>query len=156
MRTGTEKSRHPPLLRGPGSGELLTMKHRTSPRRQLWSIGFLLCLSFSAAAGAESFPDIIARTLGGATVQLPNDLEGRVNVLVIGFTQKAGSNTAPWVRGRPLAAVSVLKLAAQAVFTALYALTTLGVAREISGRALVEDQARTDLKRSGVVLLMVA
>ncbi len=57
----------------------------------------ILCLGLPAPAWPQSFPRSGLRTLDGAPFLLPDDLAGRVNILVIGFTQKAGGNTRPWV-----------------------------------------------------------
>jgi len=59
-------------------------------------IGLAITASLPIAVGAEAFPRTTVQNLVGSDVVLPDQLEARINILVVGFTQKAGSNTKPW------------------------------------------------------------
>jgi hypothetical protein len=65
-------------------------------RNLAWILGLVACLLFAQASLSEAVPRIGAQTLSGDSLSIPNDLRGRVNILIIGFTQRAGSNNVPW------------------------------------------------------------
>ena len=59
-------------------------------------LGLAVLLS-SETAWPGSFPRIPPQTLSGSRFLIPDDLGGDVNVMVIGFTEKTGSNNRPWI-----------------------------------------------------------
>ncbi|MGO9413299.1 MAG: hypothetical protein ACLQCB_21435 [Spirochaetia bacterium] len=65
-------------------------------RTSILSITSALALLLAAAAWSDSFPRTTVQTLAGSAFVLPDDLEAAADILVVGFTQKAGSNTKPW------------------------------------------------------------
>ncbi len=73
------------------------MLHRLDARTFGRLIGAALLLPLQTAAWPASFPQTSLQTLSGTAFQIPGSLEGRVNILVLGFTRRAGSNTGPWL-----------------------------------------------------------
>ena len=72
------------------------MQRRRSSSIQILVVGLALVPSLQTAVWSDAFPRITAHTLGGSIFALPDDLEAATDILVVGFTQKAGSNTRPW------------------------------------------------------------
>ena len=72
------------------------MQHRRRPHIAILIVGSTLMLFLPAAAWCDAIPRLTVQTLEGVSFTLPNDLEAAVDILVVGFTQKAGSNTRPW------------------------------------------------------------
>ncbi len=60
-------------------------------------VALALLLSLPAAAWSEATPRITTHTLEGSPFTLPDDLQAATDILVVGFTQKAGSATRPWI-----------------------------------------------------------
>lgn len=147
------------------------------------SIGLSLILSLPAAAWADSIPAIAVDTLAGSAFVLPRDLAAATDILVIGFTQKAGSNTRPWSErlqqdftpARGFAVYPVAVLAGVPLLFRSFALGSVknGVAltersrflvadhdertwRRVAGDRLPDDPYIVVLDRSGSVLLREA
>jgi len=59
-------------------------------------IGLALMVCLQAGAWSKLIPRATIQTLAGSSFVLPDDLEADTDILVVGFTQKAGSNTRPW------------------------------------------------------------
>lgn len=55
----------------------------------------MVCLQ--AGAWSKLIPRATIQTLAGSSFVLPDDLEADTDILVVGFTQKAGSNNKPWM-----------------------------------------------------------
>ena len=55
-----------------------------------------LLLASASVSGAQGSVRLAAQTLAGAPRVIPVDLEGTVDILVIGFSQKAGTAARPW------------------------------------------------------------
>ena len=55
-----------------------------------------LILFLQVAAWSSAIPRLPVQTLEGSSFAIVDDLEAATDILVVGFTQKAGSNTAPW------------------------------------------------------------
>gem|GEM_PF-988140 len=70
------------------------------PRHKLLS-AFLVCALFTPLAYATNIPETHAVLLSGEKIDLPASLNGKVTVLVVGFSQKATDQIAGW--GRRLA-----------------------------------------------------
>lgn len=73
------------------------MQQRKRSKISILIVGLTLMLSLQAATWSDSFPRTTVQTLTGSAFVLPDDLEAAAGILVVGFTQKAGSNTRPWV-----------------------------------------------------------
>lgn len=72
------------------------MHSATHSKTSALLIGLTLTVSLQTAAWSEAFPRTTVHTLAGSSFALPDDLEAATDILVVGFTQKAGSNTRPW------------------------------------------------------------
>ena len=72
------------------------MQYRRAPKTPLMIVALALLLSLPAAAWSEATPRITTHTLEGSTFTLPDDLQAATDILVVGFTKKAGSATRPW------------------------------------------------------------
>jgi hypothetical protein len=72
------------------------MLYREVPKSPALMVGLALLLSLQTAAWSESFPRTMVRTLAGSAFTLPDDLDTCISILMVGFTQKGGSNTKPW------------------------------------------------------------
>jgi hypothetical protein len=72
------------------------MQRATQLKTSALLVGLALALCLRTAAWSDAFPRIAVHTLGGSSFTLPDDLDAPTDILVVGFTQKAGSNTGPW------------------------------------------------------------
>jgi len=67
-------------------------------RAQTIAILAAITINFSPASGwSEPSPRLSVQMLTGSPFALPEDLPAGISILVIGFTQKAGDNSRPWV-----------------------------------------------------------
>jgi hypothetical protein len=72
------------------------MQHRKKSKIPVPLIALALMLSPHVSAWSDAIPRITVHTVEGSSFILPDDLEAAVDILVVGFTQKGGSNTRPW------------------------------------------------------------
>ena len=63
-------------------------------RRFAWAVSHILL--FSTVAMPESIPATNAETFSGVKVVFPDTLKGKVSILVLSFTEKAGGIAAGW------------------------------------------------------------
>ena len=66
-------------------------------RNLAWIVCLVQSLLFAEALWSGTIPRLGLQTLNGDSFFIPDDLQGRVNVLIIGFSQRAGSNNKPWI-----------------------------------------------------------
>ena len=72
------------------------MQHRRRLKLSVLATGMAILLSLAATGWSDSFPRITVKTLIGSPFVLPDQMEAAVNILVVGFTQKAGTKTRLW------------------------------------------------------------
>ena len=112
--------------------------------------GLTLMLCFLSAGWSDSFPRTNVQTLAGSAFVLPDDLEADTNILVVGFTQKAGPNTKPWTERLKqdfthtdgFAVYPVAVLAGVSPLFRGFALSSIrsGIAPQDSGHFLIVDR----------------
>lgn len=65
----------------------------------IWSAVLLTCLSLGAlpaSAQPAHIPEVRGTTFAGASVRLPEDLQGKVGVAIVGFTQASRDEVTGW------------------------------------------------------------
>jgi len=128
---------------------ILAMQRHKRSGISIALIGLTLIVSLRTAAWSEAFPRTTVQTLSGSAFVLPDELDGPVGILVVGFTQKAGSNTKPWIerlrqdftRADGFAVYPIAVLAGVPPLFRPFALGSIraGVPTEERGRFLIVD-----------------
>ena len=72
------------------------MQCRRRSKMPVTIVVLTLMLCLQAGAWSDAIPRLTVQTLEGSSFTLPDGLEAAANILVVGFTQKAGSNVRPW------------------------------------------------------------
>ncbi|HKD05467.1 MAG TPA: hypothetical protein VKB79_06145 [Bryobacteraceae bacterium] len=76
-----------------------------------WLTGVALALAWVNAAEAAKFPEIQAETLSGKHVALPDEVNGKPTLFVIGFTHASKDQTSYWAKKIPEGMVNFYSVA---------------------------------------------
>jgi hypothetical protein len=72
------------------------MQLRTRSKTSVLLGSLVLAILLPTTACSEPLSRTAVQTLSGSAFVLPDDLAAAVDILVVGFTRKAGNNTGPW------------------------------------------------------------